>query len=270
MREIALTGSVWHEDVPAFEERAARVALDALSPRTGRWTGKIGYGLEWNETREVSDAAEFILDDPEDRYLISSLHAEVGYDGTDHPLDATEGSRLRVTSELSPTWIGSEFDFLSFEAEARHYLSLGPGVLAGRIQGAVVLPFGVTSSDEIPLPRRLFAGGGGSVRGFEYQKLGPLDASDEPVGGTTRVLASLEYRFPIVAPVGGVVFLDGGHVNLDPLHVEPSEFRYSAGVGVRIATPIGPLRADFGYVLNPSHDSEDDRGRLHFSIGQAF
>ena len=241
-----------------------------VRPHIGHWSAKLGYGLEWNDPREVSEAADLILDDPEDAYLISSLSAEFDYDATDHPLNATRGTRLRARSELSPRWIGSEFDFFGFEVELRRYRRLGPGVFAARLEGTVVLPFGGTDAGEIPLPRRLFAGGGGTVRGFEFQALGPVDASDEPVGGTTRVIASMEYRFPIWDPVGGVVFVDAGHVNLDPLHLELGDFRYSTGLGLRLDTPIGPLRVDFGYILNPPGSENHERGRAHFSVGQAF
>ena len=106
------------------------------------------------------------------------------------------------------------------------------------------------------------------MRGFKYQHLGPLDSQGEPEGGLTLAEANIELRFPIWRFLAGVVFFDSGQIAADPFELQFGEFLYSTGGGLRVRTPIGDLRADYGYLLN--RPGGVDSGRFYLSIGQAF
>jgi len=108
------------------------------------------------------------------------------------------------------------------------------------------------------------------VRGYPYQKLGPLDQYGNPIGGMTLVEGSLEWRFPVMVPFEGVLFADFGNVFERSYEILWSNLRYTAGCGIRYLTLVGPLRLDFGYQLNPPEKSTFNPYQIYFSIGQAF
>ena len=110
----------------------------------------------------------------------------------------------------------------------------------------------------------------GPVRGVA------AELTSEPIGGQTVLNFSTEIRVPITGKFSGVLFLDGGNVWANPWAFKVADMRYDVGPGLRYVTPIGPLRLDFGYQLNPipglvlDGEPEKRHFRLHFSIGQAF
>jgi translocation and assembly module TamA len=118
------------------------------------------------------------------------------------------------------------------------------------------------------MPERFYTGGGSSVRGFSFWRLGPRRVDGRAIGGASVLEGSGELRFPIRGALGGVAFVDAGQVDLDPWGWKPGDLTFSLGGGLRFATPLGPIRLDIARPLN----APDDAGTtwFHFSIGQAF
>ena len=137
-------------------------------------------------------------------------------------------------------------------------------MLAGRTAVGTIVGANLNA---IPADRRFYAGGGGSVRGFEYQALGPLSATGRPTGGLSLFEASLEARIQVTETVGIVPFIDAGSI-ANSRSPDFSDIRYGAGVGVRYQTPFGPLRVDVGVPLN--RRANEDRWGIYAGIGQAF
>jgi len=122
---------------------------------------------------------------------------------------------------------------------------------------------------EIPLPERFFAGGGTTLRGFGLNQAGPRDpCTGFPIGGLAMLVFNQELRFPMRLPfignrLGGTVFYDGGNVYTDVNHItlkwktnSPTDLNYfshTVGFGLRYPTPVGPVRVDFGFLLNPGY-----------------
>jgi outer membrane translocation and assembly module TamA len=106
------------------------------------------------------------------------------------------------------------------------------------------------------------------VRGYGRHRLGPISASDDPVGGRSLIEGSLELRRPLFANIGGALFLDFGQVSLRSFDLPVDDLRFALGFGVSYTTPIGPLRLDLGFPLKPPHG--DQPWQVHFSIGQFF
>ena len=137
-------------------------------------------------------------------------------------------------------------------------------VLAGRLKAGAVLGAGVAG---LPVDTRFYSGGGGSVRGYSYQGIGPRADDGTPLGGTSLVEASIEARYAWRPKIGFVAFLDAGNVSTDQFS-DFGEARYGAGIGVRYTTPAGPIRLDVAAPLNPT--DYDDPVQIYISIGQAF
>jgi outer membrane protein assembly complex protein YaeT len=264
----SLKAAVERETPPSYEADSARLTAGLRRPLGGAWSGRVGYTFEWNQTRDVSDAADVVLDDPEATFLLSHLEAGLERVSLDDPGEPSRGSRLDLLVQLSPAFLGSQVQYAKLFAEGRKFVPIWGAVLATHLRLGTIEPLWGTQADEIPLVVRLFSGGSNSVRGFDYQELGPRDASGEPLGGTSIAEASIEVRVPLWRQLGAVFFSDAGQVNLEPFSWDVSEIFYSVGAGIRYRTPVGPLRVDFGYVLNP--ENELDRRRIHLSIGHAF
>jgi translocation and assembly module TamA len=138
-------------------------------------------------------------------------------------------------------------------------------VLAGRATlGSLV----GEETDNVPADKRLYAGGGGSIRGYEYQSVGPLDADGDPLGGRSLIELNAEVRIRVTDQVGLVPFVDGGMV-FDSVYPDFEEdLRWAAGLGVRYFTAFGPLRVDIAIPLNKREF--DDSFQFYISLGQAF
>ncbi len=255
------------EQLETYDADEARVEFGVRRSFMG-FDATVRYAYEWARIHNVSDAAKLVLDEPERTTRLSLLGVQFIRDRRDDPLQPTRGIRLRLNTDLSPTLLGSDISFLRLGGEVRAYYPIGGTVLAGRLTVGVIQPFGTSRANDIPLTQRYFAGGGDSVRGYRYQHLGPRDASDDPLGGTTLVTSSLEWRFPVWRDFGGVAFVDMGEVGLEPFDLRGDELRIAAGGGLRYTTPVGPIRLDVGVPLNRPDDSSSYR--IHLSIGHAF
>ncbi len=206
---------------------------------------------------------------PRQEYLIASVYGRATLDTTDDLLDPTRGFRLTgfVAPEASRTQ-GEQYFYVRTQADASYYRQVGEGtVLAGRVRLASIpgAPlFAIAPS------RRLYAGGGSSVRGYGYQAIGPRDEIGQPTGGRSLSEVSLEARIK-TGFFGGalsvVPFFDAGAVGVDPTPGFDA-LKFGAGVGVRYATGFGPLRLDVGFPLN--REPDDSFVAVYVSLGQAF
>jgi outer membrane protein insertion porin family/translocation and assembly module TamA len=192
---------------------------------------------------------------------------EAQYNTSDSLLNPTHGTVLRGRLDNSTTALISDVSFVKLVLEARHYVPLSQRLLlATRLKLGSVEPYG--SSTEIPFNVRFFAGGPGSVRGFQLNRLGPLNADGDPIGGLSLIEGSVELRFPLFGDFGAVLFLDFGNVFSSAFTYRLGDLRYAAGPGLRYNTPVGPLRLDVGIIVDRRQD--ENFGRIEFSIGQAF
>ncbi len=190
-------------------------------------------------------------------------------DITDDPLDPTEGSRLRFAPTPYVGWYQTSQHFMTDELSATTYHSLDPErryILAGRAKvGSLV----GESRSSVPADKRFYAGGGNSIRGYPFQKVGPLDDQRDPIGGRSLVEFSAELRARIWGNFGVVPFIDGGTVFSSAVPDFSETLRWGAGLGLRYYTAIGPVRVDLATPLNPRKDV-DDPFQFYISLGQSF
>ncbi len=184
-------------------------------------------------------------------------------------IDQTEGWRL--TASATP-YIGAykgRTAFLRTEAEGDYYLPLDERqwtVLAARLKAGTIVGSGI---GHIPVDKRFYAGGGGSLRGFGYQLVSPMDGDGTPLGGRGLLESSLEMRFRVMDSIGVVPFIDAGGVSPSPVPGKDTRFAIGAGIGVRYYTGVGPLRVDFAMPVNP-RPGIDKGFQFYLSFGQAF
>jgi len=224
------------------------------------WTWAYGVNLVASHESQDPTAAPEVFTD----YYTADVPLKLEWDKTDDLLNPTRGFRItgQTTPELglgqsSPSNLLSTID-------ASIYQSLSPqAVLAGRVRVGSI--FGGSLLDLAP-SRRLYAGGGGSVRGYAYEALGPLDATGTPTGGLSVNELSVELRYRI-GSYGIVPFLDAGQVYSSRLP-DFSNLKLGAGIGGRIYTNFGPLRIDVATPL--SNNKRDVAVALYVGIGQAF
>lgn len=264
------TGSI-RRYLPAFTDRAfyTRAQLDREFPWKIR--GYIGHGLEFSRPFNISTETleRLTATEPGKLYRASMLVWGLSRDSTDDPANPQRGNILTLANEFAPDFFGSRLQFVRTSIETRQYQNLGwkNFVLAGRIKFGLIEP--IQQTEEIPIYRRLFSGGSGSVRGYRLDYLGPRNIYGEPLGGNSLLEGSLEFRFPIYKDFRGVIFTDCGNVFLKLDDTDPGQLKYASGFGLRYQTPIGPLGLDFAWPLNPI-DPERDNLQIIFTIGQAF
>ena len=144
----------------------------------------------------------------------------------------------------------------------RYRLSSALRLTLGSIDGSGV------EVQSVPADERFYAGGGGSIRGYEYQSVGK-HINGDPVGGDKLLEFSTELRLRPGKQLGYVAFIDGGTVYNDEYDDYNRSLRYGAGVGLRWFSTIGPLRVDLAYPLNPD-SNQKERLQFYVSLGQAF
>lgn len=253
---------------PAYDAERLVSGVRLLRNFGTDWSAHAGYEFSWSAIGDASATTALLLDDPERRVFLSGLRFGVRRSTVENPLDARQGTRVDLTVAPFLSTLGSDVSFVSTELRARAFQALGPTVLAGRIRLGSLQPLLDSSTDEIPLPERFYAGGGSSVRGFSFWRLGPREAEGRAVGAASVFEGSLELRFPIRGPVGGVAFVDAGQLDLTPWRWKPADLTFSIGAGLRIGTPLGPIRFDLAFPLNAPEEAKTTF--FHFSIGQAF
>ena len=247
-------------DKDTFDKRGA--TLNAGVNRTLGKAVKVGVGWEVEAAR-IDDHTTGTND-----FLLSGPTGNVAFDNTDDLLNPTKGVRASFAAEAFPTWFGSSQDVFTTNSNVSSYVNLvgkGDLVLAGRIGYANV--FG-SSLEDLPADRRLYAGGGGSVRGFTYRSISPEDENGDLTGGRSAVTGSVELRYRFLGDFGLVPFFDAGTVSRSVMPKFDQPIRYAVGLGLRYYTAIGPIRADVAMPLNPRHD--DDPVAFYVSIGQSF
>ena len=203
---------------------------------------------------------------------LSTFSAIYINDTRDNYLDPEKGFFTSTDLSVTTRLIGSN-DYLSlFTQNSYHKRLPGPLLIAASLRFGARHPYGGDTS--IPISERFFAGGGSGLRGFDTDFAGPLDTvTNKPVGGNALLIGNLEIRAPLFHPVRLAGFYDTGNVFRNVRDIAFSGFSHTIGIGVRLKTPFGPLRADYGFNLNLSPDLRARglaRGHFFVTIGPPF
>jgi outer membrane protein assembly factor BamA len=191
------------------------------------------------------------------------------YDARDDIFNPTQGLFVRGELGAALKALGSEVEFLRSLFSGSYQQPL-----FGRTVWISTLRLGLMgwpgSDRYIPLSERFYAGGPNTVRGFPYDRLGPLDPKTGlPLGGEALVILNQELRFPLYGDLGASLFIDVGNVFLTvDTMFDDFNLRRTAGVGLHYHTPVGPVRMEYGWVLD--REEGEGIGEFYLSIGNSF
>lgn len=223
-------------------------------------------GLGYRATHIDEDKSRPWEDDT--RYAFAYVPIEASLDTRDNLLNPQKGVMAKLS--LAPYWgtMRTSPNFIRPEATLATYLKLAdkPGLVLA-LRGTVGANLGAESSDISP-DLRFYAGGSGSIRGYPYQTVGPL-IGHKPLGGDSVATFSAEMRLRVTELIGIVPFLDGGSAFTKALPPYDQPILLAGGLGLRVYTPVGPIRLDVATPLTRRKDI-DDIAQFYCSIGQSF
>lgn len=262
-QDLIASTSLRRQETDAFDEEAIALFAGLERQLTETVRGSLGASIDLLTTEDAFDSREF---------LVWGLPGTLVRDTRDDILDPTDGTRLEYALTPMLSTIDETRPFVRNILAGSAYASLDRRdrfVLAGR---GMVGSLAGADTLQIPASMRFFAGGGGSIRGFPFQLVGPLDEDDNPIGGRSIIELSGELRARVTDTIGIVPFIDAGNVFDSPYpdfsNTNDRRIRYAAGIGLRYFTPIGPLRFDIAVPIN--RRDVDSNFEIYISLGQAF
>jgi translocation and assembly module TamA len=262
---LTLDAEAYRDNTPAYDQKGFLTRADVQR----KW-GKtsyitVGVSADVSRTKELEVGT---LNSLGEDVVTLATHGTVYLDRSDDPLDPTHGWRQTLRLEPTLAFGRTTLPYLRVQAQTSAYLPFGRTartVLAGRVNVGSIVNGG--SVGDIPAPQRFYAGGGGSVRGFGYQDVGPRFADNTPIGGLSLFESSLELRHRLTEKWGVVGFIDAGSVGLRP-NPDLTHLSVGAGVGVRYNLGFGPIRVDLATPVANRHGAAPLQ--IYVSIGQSF
>lgn len=264
-RNIEISLSALHSNYDAFEAYTGRLAVTTALVSTPIWQKKFTWSIGAEILGTSEDAFE-LARGVRDRqlYYVAALPGQVGFDRSNDLLDPVRGYRMniRISPEAS-LGTGKQIYVRAIWDGSYYHPVKDNFVVAARARFATISGI---SRDNLAPSRRFYGGGGGSVRGFGYQRLGPLDPNNDPIGGRSVNEFALEgrYRFGNFGVVG---FVDAGQAYVSSIP-KFDDWRVGVGLGGRFYTNFGPVRLDLATPVN--RRPGDSRFSVYVSIGQAF
>lgn len=237
-------------------EAELRGGLDRVL--TDKFAVSAGAVLEFSDVTDAQGDRDFLL---------VSLPIGARWDSSDDLLNPSKGTRTSLVVTPATNLGTTGFSFLKSEFRSSVYFSLSSDrdfimALRGRL-GSI---WGAKNAT-LPATQRFFAGGGGSIRGFSFQNVGPLDPTGDPLGGRSVVEIAGELRFKVSETIGLVPFIEGGNTYIDSVPGF-SSFRWGTGLGARYHTSFGPIRFDVAVPID--RRPGESHVQLYISLGQAF
>jgi len=234
------------------------------------WKTNLAYRYDTIKIGNIADNASSDLREEDGTSSISSMDYGINYDSRNNVFIPTRGNVLNNSLMLAGGIFGADKDFWKYSGRGEHYIPLLNGSVL-QMTGRVGLADTYSDTAKIPIYERFFAGGAYTIRGYKERKIGPIDSSGEPIGGSSMLIGNIEYIYPLVNFIRIAAFYDLGNVWLKTKDVGSGDFKAGTGVGFRLKTPIGPIMLDYGIPLNKeTGESKKGGGRLHFSMSHGF
>ena len=259
-QDIIARAGLFHQDTDAYK----------------LWSGAAAAGVErrlsrWWKVSAMGSVEGGSLEDPgqdKKEFIMFGLPVAATYDTANSLLDPTRGVRVMMQVAPYTGTFHNDFNVVRTRLEGQAFIPVGTDKFILALRGVWGSLWGADDSQDVPSSLRFYSGGGGSVRGYDYQSVGPRNEKRDPLGGVSQVEMGLETRWRFSETMGLVAFLDGGMVyeNVDDKLFQ--DMLWGAGLGFRYYTPIGPVRLDVAAPLD--RRPGDDAWQLYISIGQSF
>ena len=228
------------------------------------WRWHTGYRLTRDEISDVADTAGEDLKEQEGAQLTSLISGSLIRDSRDNILAPTRGGHTILTLDFAG--LGGDSQFIKTIASTSYFQPIWLNhILSGRIEVGAGWGWG---GEELPLFERFYLGGPNTFRGVKFRQISPVDEDGNRIGGTSNVLGNVEYIIPLFFGFRVAAFFDIGNVYGFGTSFDPTDTRKAAGGGIRWASPFGPIRIDYGVLLDRKRG--EDFGALHFSVGSPF
>jgi len=257
-------------EYPDFDLRKQGFDLRFGFPLTKRYTrGYITYKLEDVHISNVETTASSIIKDQEGTSTESSIRLQVRRDSRNDAFFPSEGSVINLTTEFAGGPLGGTSYFIKYEADAVKFFPM-PWDTVFSIHGSAGYVHGYDGKFP-PIYERYFLGGINSIRGFETRSISPKDeATGDLIGGSSMVVMNLEYLFSLFPEqnIRGLVFFDAGNAYRNREEIEAFRFKTAVGGGIRWFSPLGPIRIEVGFNLDPK--DEESGSEWDFAIGTLF
>lgn len=257
-QNLILIGELEYEKTDAYTERFASISALLEQKLTKR--AKFTYGLGYKLLRTTRS-------DDDGDYSLLKVPLQFEWHAVDDPLDPTCGQGFYFKSIPTVQLKSPQFFYDTNQIIATGYIPFGKRLVfalkanVGSILGS--------SRKAIPSSERFYAGSQSTLRGYKYMTVSPISENLRPIGGRSMAIATLEARYRASETIGLAAFYDAGNVYSSSLPQMNKKILQSAGLGLRYYTPVGPLRLDIAFPLNPRKHF-DSAFQLYFSIGQSF
>ena len=271
--DIPLSGTIvfynWQYDYDEYDKDSFGAGIKLSYPLLDYTRGSLGYIYDRANITNIKETAAGSIKELEGENVKSSITPMLSYDSRDNTFAPTTGSKHSVSFEFAG--LGGDIGYMKYIGKTGWYLPLfWEFVLAPHAEGGYV---NKTKDKKLPDYEKFYMGGIGSMRGFERDDLAPKDSDGNSIGGDKYVQFNLDLVFPLLKEQGvyGSVFFDTGKVYGDneTIELKPTDLRQSAGLGFRWMSPMGPIRLEYGYILDPE-DSDHGPGNWEFSMASAF
>jgi outer membrane protein assembly complex protein YaeT len=230
-------------------------------------TAFAGWRLEYMKFNSVSASTIKAIGGFRRSGILSGPSAGVTFNNTEDPFNPQSGEILSLLGNLSDHSFGADYRYWRVLAEARKYQLVGwQTVLATRLK--VGLSDTQSTIGDVPLSERFYSGGEGSVRGYGLRRIGPLSASNDPLGGLSLIEGSVELRRPLVWKLNGALFFDCGQVATQPYDLRVDALQCGYGPAAGMNSPVGPINFYVGFPTQKPRG--DSNWQFYFSIGQYF
>ncbi|MDD4196949.1 MAG: outer membrane protein assembly factor BamA [Syntrophorhabdaceae bacterium] len=251
-------------DTYDYKRTGGNIAL--IKPLTDDVKGMVKYRLENVDVTDIDASASTYIKEQEGTTLTSSMLFSLTKNTIDDVMNPTKGVNTGITLETAGGPFGGDNYFVSIVGFYGRYIPIKFMDSSFFIKGTMG-SIGGYSGHEVPITEKFYVGGLNSIRGFRYGEAGPMDENDEPIGAKNEMYFNFEWIFPLYKPAGvkGVLFFDTG-AGFDSW--SSLRMRTAAGAGIRWFSPLGPIRLEFGFNLNPK--GNERKSLFDFAIGTQY
>ncbi|TCK06575.1 outer membrane protein assembly factor BamA [Phorcysia thermohydrogeniphila] len=236
------------------------------------WKIGLGYLIERDKITDISDDAPDIIKDEEGVTKVGMATAFVSRDLRDNRFLPHKGDYFRITTQLASDFLGGDEDFYKVIGEYAYYFNLNelptsfelPFVASFHAKVGYASAFGGTT--RLPIDYRFYVGGDTTVRGFQWGEAGPQDEEGDPEGANRELIFNFEVGYDVTKILRLIAFVDVGGGWWDKYDL--GDMRKSAGIGLRVLTPMGPIRLDLGWKLDKR--AGESSSEWHFGMGSYF